>query len=106
MTTQTASEKRITLASLKKFIKENKDNLYAFRSNDFDGMTDCVQEVKQSSKKVKASKINLEDKNTLGIGAIWLVGSSRDWFKWFSDEIFEGIHISNCFGSSRIARLK
>ena len=106
MNTTQEVEKRVTLATLKKFIRDNKDNLYALCKSNFDGMTDCVQQVKTTPKKVNPAVIDLENKHTLGIGQIWLVGSSRDWFKAFEDDVFQGINGSNSCGSWTLARIK
>lgn len=103
---ETIKAKRFTRSSLVKFIKENKDNLYIMVKSDFDGMTDCVQSVNMVPTKVDASKINLDNRDTLGISGAWLVGSSRDWFTPFEDEMFVGVHVSNCCGSWSIGRMK
>jgi hypothetical protein len=43
------------------------------------------------------------DKNTFGYKGIWLVNSSRDSFKAFENDLFEGIEVYNCCGSFIIA---
>lgn len=70
--------KKITLAGLKSFIKNNKDNLYIKVNSDFDGMFDCVMSVESDWRKVDAGKIDFTDNHTLGICGAWLVGNSRD----------------------------
>ena len=69
-------EKKITRATLKKFIKMFENNLYVKQTSAFDGMTDCVQEVFSDFTKVE--KIDLENRYTFGIKGLWLVGQSRD----------------------------
>ena len=97
---------KITRATMKAFITKNKENLFSLCKSDFDGMTDCVQQVKSAPKKVDSSLIDFEKKNTLGIESIWLVGSSRDYFSPYEDAMFKGIKISNSCGSSVIAVIK
>ena len=98
--------KKITRATLKSFISNNRNNLFAICKSDFDGMVDCVMNVEQSPVKVDASLIDFNKSNTFGIKAIWLVGRSRDWFYEYEDAIFKGIRISNCCGSSIVAIIK
>ena len=98
--------KKITRATLKSFIKKNQDNLFVLTEMDFDGMTDCVSNVKDTPRKVEVSEINFDNQNNFSIKGLWLVGDSRDWFQAFSDELFDGIEISNCCGRYKIATMK
>lgn len=70
--------KKITLAGLKSFIRKNKDNMYIKIESDFDGMTDGVEPVEMNWRKVDPKSIDFNNKYTLGIAGVWLVGSSRD----------------------------
>jgi len=96
-------EKKITRATIKSFIlREMKNkNLYVKVKSSFDGMTDCVQDVKDEFRKVE--KIDFDDKYTLGIIGLWLVGSSRDYFTEWSDDNFIGYKIYNSCGTSILA---
>ena len=94
---------KITLATVKKFIRNNRDNLVINLKSDFDGMTDCVQN--RDGGFCKAEKENREDRpfytnddRTLGIKKAWFVGGSRDYFTAYEDAIYRGINISNCCG--------
>ncbi len=104
----TVAEKRITLATFKKFLRENHGNLFINNQSDFDGMTDCVTECKGNMRKVEYAEHQNEyaRPNTLGIKGVWLVGDSRDYFKAFEDAMFVGIQCSNCCGSFSVARIK
>lgn len=97
------TSKKITLSTLKKFVKENAQNLYANCKSDFNGMSDCVESVNTGFKKVDSDKIDFNKECNLGIDLIWLVRGSRDYFRSFSENGFEGIEISNCCGHSVIA---
>lgn len=97
--------KKITLATFKSFIKKNEENLLVNEVSSFDGMHDCVM----SSEKVGFTKITKTESNvkhTLGIVGLWLVGSSRDYFRTYEDEKYTGIEVYNCCGSQIIAIAK
>lgn len=101
--------KKITLATLKSFAKRNKENLFVLQKSSFDGMTDCVQK-NSDAKWIKSYlitdiRINSNDYwyKESGIYGVDIVGSSRDYFKLYEDNIYFGIHISNCCGSSILA---
>lgn len=89
--------KKPTLATLKAFIKrelKNK-NLFVKTRSSFDGSIDCVASVKDIYRKVDGC--NFEEKNTFGIGGVWLVG--RDYIENYADDFTIGYEVSNCCGS-------
>jgi vesicle coat complex subunit len=92
---------KITRATFKSFVNKNKENLLVKVKSNFDGMVDCVTEVKDTF--TPATKSNLSEKYTLGIQGIWLVGQSRDWFKEYKESGLTGIEVSNCCGSFVVA---
>lgn len=98
MTTQ-----KITLATIKKFVKENANNLYAKCTSSFDGMTDCVENRKEGFVKVDPTKIDLKKEQDLGIERLWFVRGSRDYFSRYNEAGLNGFVISNSCGSSIIA---
>lgn len=87
--------KKFTRASLKKFIRDNKDSLYICVKSSFSGMTDCVEQVDNGYVDVVPGDIDFTDVHTFGIPGLYLVGSSRDRFRVEDDG---GITISNCCG--------
>lgn len=94
--------KKITLATFKNFIKKNEGNLLVNEVSSFDGMHDCVMSSeKKGFRAITKTESNL--KNNLGIVGLWLVGSSRDYFKQYEDEQHTGIEVYNCCGSQIIA---
>jgi hypothetical protein len=103
MNTQTAT-RRITKATIKSFIKKNKNNLYLKVKRVFDGMIDGERDVKDdfSLVEVKDNQSNTFE-NTLGINGVWLVGSSRDGFRFYEDDFFKGFYCFNCCGSFILA---
>lgn len=97
------SSKKITLATVKSFIKKNKESLLINVKSRFDGMTDGVEQVEGGF--VKAVETTNHSENTLGIAGAWFVGQSRDYFRFFEniggDMI--GIDVSNSCGRFVIA---
>lgn len=94
-------EKRITLATIKSFIKKNQNGLYIKTKSDFNGMTDCVEEVKSDFKRISPAKT--ASQYNLGITGAWFVGSSRDYFTKYEDDFMVGYEIYNSCGSFILA---
>ncbi|HNV97518.1 MAG TPA: hypothetical protein PKL13_04435 [bacterium] len=88
---------KITLATLKKFIRENKQNLFLKRKSDFSGMTDGIEIIREDFSPITLTDSNLE--NTLGIQGVWVVGGSRNYFTPFVEGNYVGIDVYNCCGS-------
>lgn len=94
-----AKTKKITMATVKAFIRKNADNLYVKVNSSFDGMTDCVQHVKDNYRKISAN-------DAIGINGVWVVGESRDRINIYSDNEYTGYEIYNCCGSGIIVTKK
>lgn len=90
---------KTTIATVKAFARKNADNLFVKSLSDFDGMTDCVQSVKDDFKKVSIE-------NAFGHSGVYLVGSSRDCINAYEDDKFVGYKVYNCCGSGIIATTK
>jgi hypothetical protein len=102
--------KKITLATLKSFIKKNQGKLFINVKSSFDGMIDgCASHydgfVKAEKDKTQSVNSDYHDR-TQGIKGCWLVGGSRDYFKPYNDLRFEGIEVSNSCGHFIIAITK
>lgn len=93
--------KKITRATFKSFLKNNRNNLFIKIKSTFDGMTDSIQPANHAFSPVKYILMN--DYN-LGIQGVWLVGTSRDYFEYYNDGEFEGIRVSNSCGKFIITR--
>ena len=98
--------KKITLATFKKFVRENSDKLFINVKSSFDGMTDCVMSCDNGFTPLKKDNKDDSIDYTLGYIGIWLVGQSRDRFKVFENEIFKGIEVYNSCGSYIVALKK
>lgn len=95
------TSKKITLATVKSFIRKNSNNLFIKQKSSFCGMTDCVQSVKSDFSKVELK--DMSDKNTYGVQGAWFVGSGRNYFESFENENFTGVEVYNCCGSFVLA---
>jgi hypothetical protein len=93
--------KKITMATVKKFIRENSGKLYINVKSSFDGMIDGL--TYQNDGFAMAETDTLHTDATLGIKGAWFVGSSRDWLTKYEDEKFTGITICNSCGSFILA---
>ena len=94
--------KKITMATLKSFAKRNSDKLYVKNLSEFDGMTDCVERVR-NQEWLKTEIIENTNYYSTGIKGIYTVGSSRDYFRNYEDANYIGIEVYNCCGSAILA---
>lgn len=92
---------KITLATLKSFVKKNEGKLFVSVSSRFDSMSDGVRSVVGNF--APAQKADRVWSNNLGYADIWLVGGSRDFFKAYDDGEFIGFLVYNCCGSFTVA---
>ena len=93
--------KKITTATLKSFVRKNSDQLFINVKSSFDGQVDGCEPCHGGFK--AAVKSEIQEKHTLGFKGIWLVSGSRDYFKAYSENGFEGIEVSNCCGHFIVA---
>ena len=102
-------KKKITLATIKSFIRKNRERLFIKVGSRFDGMTDCVQDCEgdwnpiEDERKTERSELRLNFDNTQGIRYAWFVGSSRDYFKDYKEGNYVGYEIYNCCGNFILA---
>lgn len=96
--------KKITLASVKKFIRENKSDIYLEVRTEFNGMTDGIESVNDTFTKVELKEHDEHMMpHTLGIEGAWFVGQSRDYFEPFESDQFTGVMVHNSCGSFNLA---
>lgn len=95
--------KKITRATFKSFVNKNRDKLLAKVNSSFDGMTDGIVYVKDAEyAPAKKANVDYANENNLGFSAIWLVGSSRDYFTLIDNEKYFGYSVYNCCGSFEV----
>jgi hypothetical protein len=92
MTVNELKNKKITMATLKSFIRKS-ENLFIENRSSFDGMTDCVVDL-------KSELIPIAKEKAIGFNGVYCVGSGRDSFKFVETETHFGIRVSNCCGCS------
>ncbi len=94
---------KITLSTIKSFVRKNGPALHILTRSRFDGMTDgCESTGDREFTPVLPSDIHAE-KHTLGIAGAWFVGSSRDYFTAFEKDGFQGYEVYNCCGHFTLA---
>lgn len=98
---------KITLSTVKAFIKKHRENLFINVTSKFDSMTDGVESVKGGFAKVEEDKTESKGityhEATLGIKGAWFVRGSRDYFTHFENSEFTGIEVYNSCGSFILA---
>ena len=106
--------KRITIATVKSFIRKNRANLMIRVKSRFDGMYDCVadcpnddgfepaREQARSAFYVIDDNGERTDKHTLNIQGVYFV-LGRDYCKAFENEEFVGYEVYNCCGNWFVA---
>jgi len=106
MIATTTRTKKITVATVKSFIRKAKaaGTLLVRCDSSFDGMTDCVERNRDAE--FFAPQETRDHGNNLGLQGIYLVGQSRDWCKAFDDGEHVGFEVSNCCGSWVVATKK
>ncbi len=87
---------KITLTTVKNFIKRNENNLLINVVISYDGMIDGCEFYNKGFAKAKQTTEFTE--NTKGIEGAWFVGSGRDYFRPFNENDFSGIEITNSCG--------
>ncbi len=86
---------KITLSTVKSFVKKNRNQLFINVKSSFDGMVDgCMSEKRGFEPIVKYTF----EKETMGIKGAWFVGGTKNYFNAYNDEIFSGFEVSNCCG--------
>jgi len=94
-------EKKITLATIKSFIRKNREKLWISNRSDFDGMVDCVMECSGEWRQARQTERHVS--NTLGVGGAWFVLRSNDWFSAYTADGFTGFGVSNSCGDFVLA---
>lgn len=93
---------KITLATVKAFIRKNRENLLISCKSSFDGSVDCVMPSGDSTF-TPAQKAEYEHSNNMNIAGAWFVFGSRDYITPFEKDGLRGFEIHNCCGSFALA---
>ena len=97
--------KKITLATLKSFIRKNESSMMIKVCSSFDGMTDCVQPT-YSAGFSPIQKADFYHEGNLGFEGVWIVRGSRDYITAYETAEFSGYEVSNCCGTFVLATKK
>ena len=93
--------KKITRATIKSFVKKNRDNLLINVHSDFNGMIDGLDFFDDGFIPAKHTDRDLE--YTMGVEGAYLVPMSRNWFYHYEENGLVGITASNSCGSFTVA---
>ena len=96
---------KITLTTVKSFIKKAGYNLLVSTKSRFDGMTDGCERCEDQGFS-KARPADFHCSNNMGIAGIWFVLGSRDHFWPYEDKKVSGIEVSNSCGRFILAVAK
>ena len=92
--------KRVTLATVKAFIRKHRAELLISTLSEFDAGTDGVQ---HSGNRAFVPAQDPDEghnhSNCLGIRGAWFVFGSRDYFTPLERDGVKGFHVYNCCGS-------
>ena len=112
----TATAKKITVATVKSFIKKNRAALLVRVKSSFDGMQDMVDTCDDQRFKPaqcveyyctethKYIPVAAENKHSMGIMGVWFCG--RDMCNAFETETVRGFEVYNCCGNWFVAVAK
>jgi hypothetical protein len=95
-------EKRVTIATIKSFIRKHGDAVHIRYLSSFDGMTDCVQSF-DGPRAWHPRRVGEHPDHDLGIAGAWFVLRSRDYLSPITEDGFTGYHVSNSCGSFDLA---
>lgn len=95
--------KKITLATVKAFIKANLKDLHLQTLSRFDGMTDCVERNREAAiRPANTEKFNPADESQMGVPGMWFVRDSRDYFTVINTPEWTGFEVYNCCGNWQV----
>jgi hypothetical protein len=93
--------KRITMATIKSFIKKNSEELFLKKINSYDGMCDGVNE--RAAHGFTQVEFNHQSHaNQLGIPGAWFTPGGN-LLTEYNDGVFKGFDVYNCCGHFIIA---
>lgn len=86
---------KITLATVKSFIKTHEGYLFINILSEFDGMTDGMESRNLGFRPVN-HEFSSESFSSVQLAGAHFVGSSRDYFTMYEDAQYIGMSVSNC----------
>ena len=92
---------KVTMATVKAFVRKNKGRIYVRNLSDFNAMTDCVE--RSADREFYLAEVEEDSMHTLGVKGAWFVLSSRDRMMPIESDEFVGFHVYNSCGSFDLA---
>lgn len=89
---------KATMATVKSFVRKNRDNLMIDCRSSFDGMVDCVMPDKDRGTFSPALYPEHSHENNMNIQGAWFVGGSRNSITPYNKDGMVGFDIYNCCG--------
>jgi hypothetical protein len=114
----TATEKKITKATVKSFIRKNRASLLINVESSFDGMVDGVRDTGSRDfspichrdyydrELCKFVEVSHDCENSMGIRGVWFVHGPRNSCRRFETETLVGFEVYNCCGTWKVAVAK
>ncbi len=96
--------KKITIATVKSFIKKNTESLFINVKSRFDGMTDGIEDRNGGFQKIR--KATQFHERTMGYDGINFTSSTKNWCEHYEDDLYKGFRVDNCCGCFIVAILK
>jgi hypothetical protein len=91
---------KVTLSTIKAFIRKNRPNLLISNLSEFDSMVDGVSPTENKAfRPAEQPEEGRNFDNCLGVRGAWFVFGSWDYFTEFERNGVKGFHVYNCCGS-------
>ena len=91
-----------TIATVKSFIKKNRQALFIKLTSSFDSQSDSVVN-KESEFELSKEGESINEQHDFGVRGAWFVGNSRDYISVYDQPGFSGYRIVNSCGAFVLA---
>lgn len=94
-----AANKNITAITVRSFVKRNEGKVFIKKTAEFDGMTDCVEQIMDNWHEAKYC---LDIRRGIGLQGVYII-DGRTYYYAYEDSEFVGYRYSNCVERGIIA---
>ena len=94
-----AANKNITAITVRSFVKRNEGKVFIKKTAEFDGMTDCVEQIVDNWHEADYC---LDIRRGIGLQGVYII-DGRTYYYPYEDSEFVGYRYSNCVESGMIA---
>jgi hypothetical protein len=95
--------KKVTIATVKAFIRKNRNALLVRVASSFDGMTDCVEPTSDRNFIQAQEAYHKSMKHNMEINGVWFVNGSRNYVSPLFADGYSGFEVYNCCGKWAVA---